>query len=167
MFSAKDFIGYEIGLEILIKIFGTEDRSKLMKKIVQERINMLLHEYPNCNIDLESIVMLRLTELDGTRFSETGCLKSLTANQCNHCLDSNAYVEYCISKRIIDPEKKQDVNGEELFWTHVAEKKWDLLDGVFISPSKEHHKDVFGINKVTASTFQWVSSSKYNLELAI
>ncbi|KAG2389199.1 hypothetical protein C9374_014599 [Naegleria lovaniensis] len=185
IFSAKDFIGYEIGLEILKKIFGTEDRSKLTKKIVQERINMLLHEYPNCNMDLESIVMLRLTELDGTKFSETSCWKSLITNhpnlkdhifKCKHCLDSNGYVEYCISKRVIDPEKKQDENGEELFWTHVAEKKWDLLDGVFISPSKEHHKDVFGINIVTTSTgviipmgfqFKVQSGTKFELKPTI
>ncbi|KAG2373533.1 hypothetical protein C9374_011996 [Naegleria lovaniensis] len=145
VFSAKDFIGYESGLAILKKILGIEDKSELMKKIIQERIKLLLKSSDH-NINLESIVMLRLTELNGTQLSEIGCFKSLiTTNpnlkdhvfKCKHYLDANGYVEYCISKRVIAPNKKK-INGEMLFWTHFAEKKWDLLDGVFIALSNEH-----------------------------
>ncbi|KAG2374098.1 hypothetical protein C9374_011177 [Naegleria lovaniensis] len=159
VFSAKDFIGYEIGMEILKKIFGIEDKSELMKKIIQERIKLLLKTSDH-NIDLESIVMLRLSELDGTRLSEIGCFKPLITNnanlkdhifKCKHYLDPKGYIEYCISKHVIEPEKKNDMNGEKLFWTHFAEKKWDLLDGVFITPSNEHHNDLFGINRVKGS----------------
>ncbi|KAF0984141.1 hypothetical protein FDP41_008056 [Naegleria fowleri] len=155
VFSAKDFIGYEVGKRILEERFGTEE---LMKKIIQEKIYLILKSF-DYDIDLKSIVMLRLVQLDGTRLSTIGCFKPLITNnpnlkdhifKCKHCLDPNGYVEYCISKGVIKPKK--GLNGEQLFWTHFAEKKWDLLDGVFMIPSDAHHNDVFGINRVEGST---------------
>ncbi|KAF0972574.1 hypothetical protein FDP41_008823 [Naegleria fowleri] len=176
IYSAKDFIGYTLGLKFLKKILRNKDDSELkelndselkelndselMKRIIQEMIKLLL-ESSDHNIDLESIVMLRLAELDGICLSDIGCFKPLITNnlnlkdhifKCKHCLDPNGYIEYCISKGAIKPEKKKDLNGEKLFWKHFAEKKWALLDGVFITLSNSHHNDLFGINRIDGST---------------
>ena len=99
IFSAKDFIGYELAKKILQKMLHLDSEIELMKYIVRRKIEIILQSSDQ-NIDAEVIVLLRLLQLNGEKLEQISIFENLITKHpylkdhklnCSNCLDPDGY----------------------------------------------------------------------------